>query len=283
MAGERLTMPAELYEAMGRPPALDLRAPDEQQGRFIKAAGVRSRLTRRLTYRLLDLGESAEYSAVGASEPDREYRIVNYHPAYYLLPAVDHDEFWRKIEDYHEHRPPADQEKNATRVSAWLVDDVLAPLGDSFLELGCGAGRNLDALRAARPDANVAGVEVNEQAAALAGVRAQVTVGSLYEMDLWTGRPVDVVFTSGVLMHVPHNRVAEVVTAAKGIAARAVVHFELHGPSHEFDFHRYPRDYASLYERLGFTVDRYEVFLHKDFRSAALAPFHHALLVSTRR
>jgi trans-aconitate methyltransferase len=169
-------------------------------------------------------------------------------------------------------------------VSAWLVDDVLAPLGDSFLELGCGAGRNLAALRVTRPDASLAGVEVNEQAAALAGAHAQITMGSVYEIDLWTGRPVDVVFTSGVLMHVPHDRVEEVVAAAHSVAARAVVHFELHGASHDFDFHRYPRDYASLYDRLGFTVDRYEVFANNDFRSAGVAPFFlHALLVSTRR
>lgn len=276
---DRLSMPAELFEAMGQPRALDL-APDEEQGRFLRAASLRSRLKRR-PYRLVEAGASFEYAAAGAAEPSREYRIANYHPAYYLMPAVDHDAYWHAIDDYHEHRSLARQDDNATRVSEWLVGDVLAPLGDSFLELGCGAGRNLAALRLARPDATLAGVEVNEQAAALAEAHAQVTVGSLYDVHRWTGRPVDVLFTSGVLMHVPHERVAEVVTAAHGAAARAVVHFELHGPSHGFDFHRYPRDYASLYEHLGLTVERYDVFPKSDFRSAEVAPFHHALLVST--
>jgi len=81
-------------------------------------------------------------------------------------------------------------------------------------------------------------------------------------------------------MHVLHDRVEEIVAAANQVATRAVVHFELHGPAHDFDFHRYPRDYEGLYKKLGLPVERYEVFPVSDFRSTGVAPFHHALLVT---
>lgn len=282
IATDQITIPRELYEAMERPRALELGAPDEQGGRFLRRTRLRTRLAGRGVYRLAHVDAFANFVAVGVQQQPGHYRIVNYHPAYYLLPAVEHDEFWRRIVDYQEHRPPAAQEETAVRRSAWLAQDVLAALGDSFLELGCGAGRNLGALRAARPDAVLRGLEVNEAAASLARAHAEITLGSLYELSEWATTSVDVVFTSGVLMHVPHDEVERVVAAVQQAATRAVVHFELHGPSHRFDFHRYPRDYSAVYERLGTRADRYEIFSHRDYRSHGVAPFHHALLVWTK-
>jgi len=282
IVGEQLTLPEELYEALERPRALDLRPPDDEGGRFLIPPTVRSRI-RRPVYRLSRVGESnAEYISRRRSEPEAEYRIANYHPAYYLMPQVEHDRYWHDIQNYHEHRSLSAQQGDAHRVTSWLVDEVLAPLGDSFLEFGCGAGRNLAALRAAKPPAQLTGVEINEAAAALASAHAEVVLGSLYDIDQWV-EPVDVVYTSGVLMHVPHDRVADVVAMAHRVATRAVVHFELHGPAHNFDFHRYPRDYNALYEQLGLRVQLYEVFPPGDFRSAGLGgPFRHALLVSPK-
>jgi hypothetical protein len=78
-----------------------------------------------------------------------------------------------------------------------------------------------------------------------------VYVGSLYDLpDLGH---FDVVFTMGVLMHVPHTDIGRV---AGSLLERAstVVHYELHGESHDFDFHRYPRHYGNLYEALGVAV-----------------------------
>jgi len=197
VADDRLTLPSELFEAMGKPDALDLHAPNDENVRFLTAAGLRSRLKRRPRYKLVEAGSSVEYAATGAHEPRAEYRVANYHPAYYLMPTVDHDTYWQGLTGYHEHRPHAQQDQNAHRVSAWLAGEILAPLGDSFLELGCGAGRNLAALAQARPESNRAGVEVNEDAAAIASTHADVTMGSLYDTILWVGRSFEVVFTSG--------------------------------------------------------------------------------------
>jgi hypothetical protein len=64
-------------------------------------------------------------------------------------------------------------------------------------------------------------------------------------------------------------------------ARLAVFHFELHGPAHSFDYHRYPRDYENLYRELNLgTRVTYEVFPTSDYRSQGLGHFNHALLVS---
>jgi hypothetical protein len=81
-------------------------------------------------------------------------------------------------------------------------------------------------------------------------------------------------------MHVPAPELEGVVREMHRIASHAVVHFELHGPSHTFDFHRYPRDYSAVYARLGLPVERYIVFPRSDFRSSTPS-FQHALLVSS--
>lgn len=282
ISGEEFSIPLELYEAMGRPRVVTLAEPDEQGGRFLRGGGLRDRVRGRFTHGLRDADESAATYSGPEEKTGGEFRIANYHPSYYLMRAVDHTEFWQAISAYHEHLPIADQDDNAHRVSSWLSADVLLPLGHSFLELGCGAGRNLAALRGRDQDLTLAGVEVNEQAAGLARATsgATVTTGSLYDLSGVAADSFDVVFTCGVLMHIPHDRVGDVVSEMHRIALRAVVHFELHGPSHGFDFHRYPRDYSALYEALGIAGSRYDVFPHNDFRSQGVAPFHHALLVA---
>jgi SAM-dependent methyltransferase len=219
---------------------------------------------------------------------DREYGIANYDVSYSLLPigttaeADSRQEFWGGVEDYHEHREHERQDPIAHRVSEWLAGEVLATWGSSFLELACGAGRNLSALRRRLPEARLVGLDIS-RSAILQGSKhlpgADLRVQSLYELELFADASVEVVYTSGVLMHVPHDKVAGVVREMHRIARAAVVHFELHGPSHQFDFHRYPRDYAALYSELGLPCE-YEVFPSDDYRSTGLASFSHALVVS---
>src|SRR5262249_49079026 len=88
-----------------------------------------------------------------------EFRIVNYHPMYYLMPAEScaathsHDTFWQRILGYHEHLDVSRQEPQTHRVSEWLASQIAATGAKTVLELGCGAGRNLHYLRRAMPSA----------------------------------------------------------------------------------------------------------------------------------
>jgi SAM-dependent methyltransferase len=292
-----LELPASLFEALGRPRRLEL-APDEH-GNVAVRPEPRVRALARIVpplrgpwtdaARLAD-GEGGRIRyATSRPLPEASLGIANYERFFLLMPVegahrASREESWRQIRDYHEHRPPDRQDESALRVSEWLARDVLIPLAadGTYLEVGCGAGRNLLALATAAPSAALRGLDIN--AAAVAEARrtvptAAVEQGSLYELAGHADASADVVFTSGVLMHVPADALDGVVREMHRIAARAVVHFELHGPSHPFDFHRYPRDYAAVYERLGLPVVAYTVFPRGDFRSSTPS-FRHALLVS---
>jgi len=237
--------------------------------------------------------ETAKCERIGtvwsAASPDwlapGDYRIVNYEPQFLLMrsegsdDAVDRTRFWATIENYHEHRPLESQESSASDVSRWLAEEVIAPLRPlRVLELGCGAGRNLAHITRAMPSVEVVGVEINPSAAARATTATGVTIHnrSLYEPldDLGT---FDIVFTAGVLMHIPHESAEGVVRAMVNRASKAVIHFELHGDSHTIDFHHYPRDYRALFSRLGLASE-YRVLGRKDPLNAGESVGQMALL-----
>lgn len=100
-----------------------------------------------------------------------------------------------------------------------LVDDLvgLVPAGSSVLELGCGTGRDADALEAA-------GLTVDRTDAAAPFVALQHAAGHparvLDARDADYGGPYDAVFASAVLLHVPRARLRGVLRRARG-ATRA--------------------------------------------------------------
>lgn len=294
-----IEIPAELHDALGNPRRIVL-SPGPEGSIVLRGQRLRNRLgepARKLLGRgsgscVAKLERSGDPAAFRTQMQfgHAEYGIANYDVSYSLLPVVDAPEansreaFWGSVEDYHEHRDLDVQDPVAHRVSEWLADEVLLPLGGSFLEVGCGAGRNLRALDRERPGVELHGLDISRAAIRQAAYHlrcADLRVGSLYELEAFAERSIDVVYTSGVLMHVPHGEVAGVVREMHRIARLAVVHFELHGPSHRFDFHRYPRDYAVLYRELRLPCE-YEVFPPDDYRSTGLASFSHALVVSRR-
>ena len=84
------------------------------------------------------------------------------------------------------------------------------------VELGCGAGRNLAALRRRYPDVKLVGLDINEEG--LAAARTALPGGQFHAIDLYDLVPdyvvgADVVLTCGVLSHL-HRAGAERVMRA---------------------------------------------------------------------
>jgi pseudaminic acid biosynthesis-associated methylase len=101
----------------------------------------------------------------------------------------------------------------------------------SFLELGANIGLNLLALKAAAPGARLKAVEINKRAferlATIPGVEA--TLGSLLDYQLT--EPVDLAFTSGVLIHVDPVRLTDAYRVLYEAAARYVLICEYYNPT----------------------------------------------------
>jgi SAM-dependent methyltransferase len=242
---------------------------------------------------------AAVYRARPTSAPlpaEGEYGVVNKLTNFMLMPLADvrasaaaaTERFWASLENYHEHLSVDQQRGFAHQISGWFAEEILAPLGvSSVLEIGCGSGRNLVHIARTLPSARLVGLDVNPHAVrfavdALAG-RAEVRQTSLYALGDFADGSIDVVFSMGVLMHVSHERVVGVVAEMLRIARTAVIHFECHGPSYGFDYHKYPRDYADLYRRVALAATtEYEVYQQDDFRSREAVPFHMALLVGRK-
>jgi SAM-dependent methyltransferase len=259
-------LPPEIRAALNEPRLVRLIPAEDgylltRAGRFEPLVNLARPVLGRRAWPLARRADAGRYCFVGARAiPDGRYGVANHGHRFFLMardedPATGRERYWASLEGYHEHLEPEAQDAGAKALSEAFVRDWLLPTGGrSFLELGCGAGRNLVELRRQRADADLRGVDANADGVAVARAAvpgADIEVGSLYELGAFADDSADVVFTAGVLMHIPHDHVEAVVREMLRIARVAVVHSELHGARHEFDFHRYPRDYGALYAKLG--------------------------------
>ena len=101
----------------------------------------------------------------------------------------------------------------------------------SVLELGPNVGMNLRAIRQLLPTAELAGVEINPQAAAelRAWGQAEVHEGSILEFE--ATQPVDLAFTKGVLIHVDPDHLPMVYDTLASASRRYVVIAEYYNPT----------------------------------------------------
>jgi pseudaminic acid biosynthesis-associated methylase len=120
---------------------------------------------------------------------------------------------------------------DASRLSLWSAILRRTRGVGSVIELGCNLGLNLRALRRLRPEARLGGVEINAKAAAQvrAWGEAEVIEGSLLERGF--AEPADLAFTSGVLIHIAPERLAEAYAALMRQSRRYVLVAEYYNPS----------------------------------------------------
>ncbi len=100
----------------------------------------------------------------------------------------------------------------------------------SVLELGCNIGLNLQALRWLLPSASLTGVEINEKAAAKARdiPNVQIHHGSIFEFK--PDRVWDLVFTSGVLIHINPDELPRVYDLMYKASGRYIAMIEYYNP-----------------------------------------------------
>lgn len=101
---------------------------------------------------------------------------------------------------------------------------------DSALELGCGAGENLVALRQLYPGADLAGVEINHHAAAIAKERAACPIYEQSILDFTPTRQWHLAFTKGVLIHIPPTELERAYDVLVRASYRWVLVAEYYSP-----------------------------------------------------
>lgn len=308
--GNEVVIPLELWEALRRPSTVNA-FQNPQGDRYVVVCGpaailksrIRNLLRRKPVdstgwYRLGKRDTEAVRFTLHRGRPvgrdnEQSFRIANYGSTVQLLPVLADDDVatrqtaWAEIEGYHEHLPYVEQEKSATEFSRWFATVCAQFAPQSVLELGCGAGRNLFWIHDALPSAELSGIEVNPRAVAEARRQlpssVRIVEDSIHDLTGVKSKSMDIVFTSGVLMHIPSNHIEQIIREAHRIARCAVIHFELHGESQAYDYHRYPRNYEDVYKGFDLGTEvTYQIFPNGDFRSKIPPPFRHSLLISRR-
>lgn len=102
-----------------------------------------------------------------------------------------------------------------------------------MLELGCNDGSNLRALSLLMPEIELIGVEINETACVMARKKvpkAKILNKSLYNLDNIFVHDVDLVFTKGVLIHIPPEKLSEVYALMRKASCKYIMIAEYHNP-----------------------------------------------------
>jgi spore coat polysaccharide biosynthesis protein SpsF len=142
---------------------------------------------------------------------------------------------------------------------------------ESVLELGANVGLNLRAIRVLNPDAELAGVEINPDAAEKLAEIEGCEVHHASILDWKPPRTYDLVFTSGVLIHVNPDRLTDVYDLMAASAARFVMMAEYYNPTPvavEYRGHSdrlFKRDFAGefLDRHTDFVLDDYAFEYHR--------------------
>ena len=97
----------------------------------------------------------------------------------------------------------------------------------SILELGCGTGQNLEALRMLSPGLLLTGVEINQEAA------KQCTTGTIHCKPIleYKGDKHDMVMTKGVLIHQPPDTLPDMYTKIYSHARSYILLAEYYNPT----------------------------------------------------
>ena len=123
------------------------------------------------------------------------------------------------------------------------------------LELGCNAGHNLEAIKLASNGdiTDIKGLEIRKDHC----TKPSIINGSIYDIP-WEEGTFSLTFTSGVLIHIPPDRVVEAMSEMRRVSAQFVVMIEYYseeekGTKYREDFEYkdgvWARPFGEIYKR----------------------------------
>jgi len=164
------------------------------------------------------------------------------------------ENYWNGLDDYVRNYGIQDTRDNGRR--KWFAKIVALYKPKSVLELGCNVGTNLRYIQRLDPSIKVAG-DANPEAIEYAKSvipEGHFECGSVYDAADIFKEKFDLVFSMGVLIHIPDDMVDQVREQALALSKETNLHCEEHSQSPEIirykDAVPYRRshDYRSLYK-----------------------------------
>ena len=172
------------------------------------------------------------------------------------------EEIWKNCKKINKYA----NSKIGIKRSKWFVKYIEDIQFSSVFEVGCFTGRNLKYISLAFPDVKIGGLDINKEGIEFARnllPKATLYNQSIYDMpnDKW-----DVVFTMGILIHIPPDGIQDVIEKCVDKANRYIIHIDRQGQNDvlmgrkEFNpvkthdkFHWAP-DIRSIYNRIGYSA-----------------------------
>jgi len=141
----------------------------------------------------------------------------------------------------------------------------------SAAEFGCNIGLNLSAINRLKPSLDLRGYEINTKAAEKAAGLGIAKIHNLSILNQIDDGPVDLTFTSGVLIHISPEHISKVYDNLVKLSRRYVLVCEYYNPTpisvpyrgHEDRL--FKRDFAGdLIDRYGLKLVDYGFVYHRD-------------------
>lgn len=147
-----------------------------------------------------------------------------------------------------------------------LLARILANTGNvkTVIEFGCNVGLNLHALRHLLPGVTLTGVEIN-QSAAMEARNAGFRIHEQSILDYHAREPFDLVLTSGVLIHMPPDRLTDVYDSLHAACGRYLVVVEYYNPTPVEVPYRGHRDRLFKRDWAGELMDRFHDLQIRDY------------------
>ena len=160
------------------------------------------------------------------------WTFQGYHLAELLLGTKARERQWmsRSIaEGYWNNRDSASKHFLAERIAAF------SPV-HSILEVGCASGPNLYVLAKKFPQAQIVGIDINQEAIQYGNVQfakegipnVRLLVGKADNLGEFQDRAFDVVLTNALLIYIGPDKIKNVIQGMIRIANQAIVLMELH-------------------------------------------------------
>ena len=153
---------------------------------------------------------------------------------------------------------------------------------ETICEVGCNIGNQLAILQASGYN-NLTGIDINKNAITVAQERlpsANIVEGSIFNLP-FSDNQFDLVFTSGVLIHIQPTDLSKAMLEICRVSQRYIWGFEYYAPTSEEIEYRgvkdrlWRGDFAARYQKScpGLTITKQEQFTYKDNATLSDAMF----------
>jgi len=166
--------------------------------------------------------------------------------------AKNRQKFWEDKQDEYYLLNRSDSLKRRR----WLAEVIMLYKPKSILEIGCNEGSNLREIETINPSIKLAGIDIHKNATEYAGKtlpKANIVLGSIYDLNKHFKEKFDLVFSHGVTMHIPPEDLVKVAEDLKKITNNIIIHCEQHAEVtkimrvHNGQGHRWAHNYYALY------------------------------------